>query len=40
MKYDIQVQFDRLSTLYHGGFDAMVTKSLGYSILPQDKNPA
>ena len=35
MKYDIQAQFDRLCTLYRGGFDDMVTQSLGYSILPK-----
>ena len=29
MRYDIQAQFDRLCTLYRGGFDAMVTQSLG-----------
>lgn len=35
MKYDIQAQFDRLCTLYRGGFDAMVTQGLGYSVLPK-----
>lgn len=29
MRYDIQAQFDRLCTLYRGGFDTMVTQSLG-----------
>ena len=40
MKYDIQAQFDRLCTLYRSGFDAMVTQSLGYSILPQSADKA
>ncbi len=32
MRYDIQAQFDRLCTLYRGGFDAMVTQSLWHGV--------